>query len=72
MKKQILVLKTSLVSRLDVEKAGKLFDRLSQIIEWNIDLEDCDRVLRIECIGLTEEHIAILLRRIGYKAEKLY
>lgn len=68
MEKQILVLKTSLAAKSDVEKVGILLGKLPQIVEWNID----DKTLRIECYGLTEELIAVLLRRAGIKAEKLY
>ena len=71
MSKQILVLKTSLVSRVDVEKAGIFLDSHPQIDEWNIDLEDYDKVLRIESNGLTETDIAVLLHVAGYEAEKL-
>ncbi|MDR0794840.1 MAG: hypothetical protein LBE79_02120 [Tannerella sp.] len=70
--KQILVLKTSLAARSDVEKAAKLLDSHIQIIEWNVDLEDCDRVLRVECIGLTEADIVEILNWLGYEADKLY
>ena len=68
---QILVLKTSLVSRSDVEKVRIFLDNHPLIYDWNIDLEDCDRVLRIECFGLTEADIVVLLHLAGYKAEKL-
>ena len=71
MKKQILLLKTSLKAMSEVEKIGRLFGKISQIVEWNIDHEDCDNVLRIECYGLTEELVAVILRRAGIKAEKL-
>ena len=72
MSNQILVLKTSLVFSSDVEKAGTLLDSHPQIVNWNIDLEDCDKVLRAECCGLTETDIVEVLRRAGYEAEKLH
>jgi hypothetical protein len=71
MTKQILVLKTSLVAKSEVQKIGKLLDKISQILEWSIDLEDCDKVLRIKCYGLSEEVIAAVLCRAVLKAEKL-
>jgi len=71
MPKQILLLKTSFSSKSEVQKLGKLLGKIAQIVEWSIDLEDCDKVLRIVCYGLTEELIAVILRRAGLKAEKL-
>ena len=72
MLKQILVLKTSLTSLSDLEKIGVMLGSLPQIAKWNVDLEDCDKVLRIECYGLTEANIVEALRKAGYEAEKLY
>jgi hypothetical protein len=70
--KQILVLRTSLAARSDVEKVAVFLDTHIQIIEWNVDLEDCDKVLRIECLGLTEADMVEILNWAGYEAEKLY
>ncbi|MDR2145094.1 MAG: hypothetical protein LBE91_01365 [Tannerella sp.] len=70
MSKQILLLKISLAARSDIEKIGKLFNKISQIVDWN--LEDNDKLLRIETYGLTEELVAVVLHRAGLKAEKLY
>jgi len=72
MLKQILVLKTSLAAKSEIKRIGILLDSHPQIVEWNVDLEDCDKVLRVACYGLTETDIAEVLRRAGYKAEKLY
>ena len=71
MTKQILLLKTSFSSKSEVQILGKLLGKISQIVEWSIDLEDCDKVLRIVSYGLTEEIIAVILRKAGFKAEKL-
>jgi len=73
MTKKILVLKTSLTARSEVEKIGILLNAHPQIVKWDIDLDDCDKVLRIESSnGLTEADIAEVLRKIGYEAEKLF
>ena len=65
-------MKTSLASSFDVEKTGVFLDSHPQIVAWNIDLEDCDKVLRVECCGLSEADIVVLLHLAGYEAEKLY
>ena len=73
MTKKILVLKTSLTARSEVEKIGILLNALPQIVKWDIDLDDCDKVLRIESSnGLTEADVAEVLRKKGYEAEKLF
>jgi hypothetical protein len=71
MPKQILVLKTSLTAQSEVEEIGILLDRYPQIIEWNVDLEDCDKVLRIVSNGLMEVDIVEMLHKAGCEAEEL-
>ena len=47
--KQILVFKTSVESYRDIRAVGRLLNKLLDKTEkWNFDLEDCDRILRVE------------------------
>ena len=60
----------------DVEYAGRLLDRIHEAFAGyraNFDLEDCDRILRVECAtGVVEsESLIELLRKAGFRAEVL-
>ena len=70
-RKKILVFKTSIVTHLDMLQAGMLLSPHPQIINWHVDLEDCDKVLRIECYGLNEADIVEILKETGIEATKL-
>lgn len=69
--KKVLILKTSIATCLDLVRIGKFLIPNPHITSWHVDLEDCDKVLRIECYGLEEEDIVKMLRHTGLKAEKL-
>lgn len=69
--KPVLVFKTSVASLLDLCRIQPLLDALIQADErWNFDLDDCDRILRIE--GDTPA-IAVIqtLARAGFHCEEL-
>ncbi len=44
----IYVFKTSLNSKSQVKKIKSAIDRLLPNAKWNVDLEDCDKILRID------------------------
>jgi hypothetical protein len=44
----IYVLKTSVKYKKQVKIIAKEFDKITEIKKWNFDLEDCDKILRIE------------------------
>lgn len=66
--KKILILRTSLVSQEEVLCMKVLLDKNTFIDKWSIDMEDCDKVLRIECRGLDESGVIRLLHSIGVEA----
>ncbi len=67
----VIVLKTSVATRLDLVRAGRLLFPNPCIFDWHFDLDDCDKVLRIECSGLHETDIIGILHQAGFEAEKL-
>ncbi|UYQ94288.1 hypothetical protein MKQ68_04175 [Chitinophaga horti] len=36
-----------------------------------VDLEDCDKVLRIECLPMPESHIADFVQQLGFHCSPL-
>ncbi|GLU52330.1 hypothetical protein [Dyadobacter frigoris] len=68
--KYVLVFKTNLHFK-DMKKIEPVLNAEKKIICWNVDLTDCDNVLRIESDGPhTKEMIAILTKE-GYACEEL-
>ena len=68
---EVLVFKTNILSDEDVEKIGRVLASESNITRWNIDRDDIDKVLRIECDQLQPEAVIKLLRDAGFECEEL-
>lgn len=51
----IYIFKTSVTTKNQVEKLEPHINRILTSEKWSFDLEDCDKVLRIDC----EENIAM-------------
>ena len=69
--KEILLLKTLPHSYNDVKNMAVVLDNHPSIITWSIDLDDCDKVLRIECDGLIVDEIIKALHQAGIWSEEL-
>ena len=68
----ILVFKTNIQTQQQIRTLGVIFNHYSQIIEWSVDTEDVDNVLRIVPLGkLKENEIIRLIRSIGFDCEAL-
>jgi hypothetical protein len=67
----ILVFKTSVKTKMQVKKLKPHIDKILPNQQWNFDLEDCDKILRIdseENIGL---QITALLNMHNHTCEEL-
>jgi hypothetical protein len=67
----ILVFKTNIQSEKDIEKVSPLLTRETGIRRWNVDLDDIDRILRIESDAPDAPYIIELLVQAGYTCEEL-
>lgn len=68
----VLVFKTSVSSAAQVHVLQPLLDlMLAETGQWNFDLEDCDRILRVESATLVRERIKALLAGFGYVCVEL-
>lgn len=68
----ILVFKTSLSSKEDVNHIGAVLNSHPQVLTWNVDLEDCENILRIEtkdCASM--DGIRESVRMLGFDCENL-
>ena len=68
---QILVFKTNLVNHRHVRNIEPWLDVHPHIMRWNVDLHDCDKILRIETEHLQEVEIEKMLSKAGYYCEAL-
>jgi hypothetical protein len=67
----ILIFRTSIEKRQEIKKIEKLFTQYPQIHVWNVDLEDWEKILRIECQGITPTDISDALSTIDICATEL-
>ncbi|SMD32066.1 hypothetical protein SAMN04488029_0404 [Reichenbachiella faecimaris] len=69
---EILVFKTNLATKKRGKAAGHILNQNSSIVEWSIDMEDIDNVLRIVTSGnISEYQIIKMLRTNGFLCEIL-
>lgn len=72
MMKSVLVFKTSVTTGRQVKKLRPLLNRLmGQHGEWNFDLEDCDRILRVEALSVQATAVIEHLRLAGFACAEL-
>lgn len=69
--RDIFVFKTTLQESIDIKVVTPFMDAKKGIERWNVDLEDCDKVLRVESNGLVAEEIVHILEAQGYSCEEL-
>ena len=71
MSKEILLLKTCPHSYNDIKRMSVVLDNHPHIAVWNIDLDDCDKILSIESEDLTAIEVVDSLHEIGVWSEEL-
>ena len=67
----ILIFRTSIEKRREIKKIEKLFTQYPQIHVSNVDFEDWEKILRIECQGITPTDISDALNTIDICATEL-
>lgn len=55
----LLIFKTNIKTKKKVKSLSAIFNSIPAISDWSIDLEDIDKVLRIESTGQLGEHEVI-------------
>ncbi|MGN6638668.1 MAG: hypothetical protein ACTHJ8_07130 [Mucilaginibacter sp.] len=68
---EILVFKTNVSSKKKVAQVRSLLTSIPAIKQWNFDLEDCDKILRIETNGLRPAYVESLLQTAGFNCREL-
>lgn len=68
----ILILRTNINKRRDLKKVKLILNQQPNIVDWSIDTEDIDKVLRIETTNkINEDDVSQLLKSIGIYGEDL-
>lgn len=65
------VFKTSVVSKKQVRAVGSFLNILLPSEEWNFDLEDCDKILRVETEEVAPETVITILTSQGFYCDEL-
>ncbi|HMC84885.1 MAG TPA: hypothetical protein VKI61_05140 [Chitinophagaceae bacterium] len=68
---EVLILKTNIRYMKQVKTVAPLLDGRDNISRWNIDLEDIDKVLRIESNDIELTEIVQLIQDAGFHCEEL-
>ncbi|WP_062061218.1 hypothetical protein [Aquimarina longa] len=64
---ELLLFRTDIKSKKKVKSLKSVFNNHSEIINWSVDLEDIDNVLRIEATtNLSEKDVMDLVRIKGF------
>ena len=70
--KTVLVFKTSVTSQSGIDRVKHLLnDLLHENERWNFDLEDCDRILRVEAFHIKPSKIEEQLKQAGFMCAEL-
>ncbi|MDB5201943.1 MAG: hypothetical protein JWQ27_1352 [Ferruginibacter sp.] len=67
----ILVFKTDLQNQQQLGHIGPALSMHPQIIRWNVDLEDCDSILRVVPGNVSAKEVEQILVRAGHHCEEL-
>ena len=67
----VYVFKTSVKFKKQIKEIAQELDKITEIQKWNFDLEDCDKILRIETTKLKPKEITNLLNSLGFNCNEL-
>ncbi|TCD03196.1 hypothetical protein [Pedobacter psychroterrae] len=67
----IMIFKTNVTDTTDVEALKPQLDKCLIGARWNFDLEDCDKILRVDSISQISETVIKLLQENGFCCEEL-
>ncbi|NMH87760.1 hypothetical protein HHX25_09610 [Flavivirga sp. Y03] len=67
----VLVFKTNVFNKNSVESLKPFLDELLVNLKWNFDLEDCDKILRVESERSISRKIVRLLKEKGFSCIEL-
>lgn len=67
----VMVFKTNVSRPVQVSRVSTLLTAMPAVNEWNFDLDDCDRILRVVARDIVPQEIEAALHGVGLKCEEL-
>ncbi|MFL5763136.1 MAG: hypothetical protein ACJ77K_04280 [Bacteroidia bacterium] len=71
MQTSVLVFKTNINTLEKLQKVDSALSQRAEIVKWNVDLDDCDKVLRIETNLLKTNSVMEMMRSQEIYCEEL-
>jgi hypothetical protein len=68
----VSVYKTNVNTKIKLRKVKPVFNRILLNSKWNFDLEDCDKILRVESQKSYSNFLITELHKIGIHCEELF
>ncbi len=68
---EVLVFKTDLQSKTDLSVLSSFLADDQRLFDWNVDLGDSDKVLRVVAAAITPEEVIGIINTAGYFCEEL-
>lgn len=68
---EILVFKTNLTSSRHIKNIRPALNLHPFIKEWNVDLQDCDKILRVVAENIPANEVESIISSAGYVCEEL-
>ena len=69
---EILVFKTNLSNAKHIRKVKPSLNLHPYIMDWNVDLHDCDKILRVVSENIPAKEVEQIILDAGYFCEELY
>ncbi len=68
---EVLIFRTDISGSNGLNLLKSLFNRMWQVKDWSVDLEDSDRVLRIESVHLSVDRVEDMVCDLGISCHEL-
>jgi cell fate (sporulation/competence/biofilm development) regulator YmcA (YheA/YmcA/DUF963 family) len=68
---QVYVFKTNLTDNSHIDAIGSSLNDHPDIHKWNVDLQDCDNILRVVANNIAGKEVEMMLLNAGYYCEEL-
>lgn len=68
---EILVFKTNLSNSRHIKKLGISLNTHPHIKDWNVDLHDCDKILRVVTERIEAKEVEQIVMKAGHFCEEL-
>lgn len=66
-----LIFKTNIQTELDLKEIATLMSANNSLLNWNVDREDIDKILRVKSMKNDALEIISALNKAGYSCEEL-